>query len=74
MNSLANLIHSLITSKTALPDVSSPELSLQEQAALENLAPMLRLSPWDLVALLEQAATPLDWAASSRSGSKPAEA
>lgn len=74
MNSLARVVRALVTGDSTSLDTASAELSPQEQAALASLAPALRLSPRDLVVLLEQAAAPLDWAASSRSGSKRAEA
>lgn len=67
MNSLARVVHNLVTGKAVSLDSASAELSLQEQAALANLATLLRLSPRELVVRLEQAAAPLDWASSPRS-------
>lgn len=64
MNSLARVVHNLVTGKAASLD-TDPALSLQEQAALANLATLLRLSPRELVVRLEQAAAPLEWASST---------
>ncbi len=67
MNSLARAVHNLVTGKATSLDTASAELSLQEQAALANLATLLRLSPRELAVRLEQAAAPLEWASSQSS-------
>ena len=66
MNSLARVIHNLVTGKTEPVDIGSRGLSPQEQTALEHLSPVLRLSPREVVTLLEKATAPLDWASTPR--------
>lgn len=70
MNSLARVVHNLVTGKAASLDTASAELTLQEQAALANLASLLRLSPRELVVRLGHVAAPLDWASSPSSVSE----
>lgn len=74
MNSLASVIHNLVAGQAEPEGVGSLNLSPQEQTVLEHLSPVLRLSPRDVVTLLEKATAPLDWASTPHPVAKQVEA
>ncbi|HBY97031.1 MAG TPA: hypothetical protein DEP84_24305 [Chloroflexi bacterium] len=61
MNDFARVVYRSVTGEKASPDIASPDLSPEEQAALVAMAPALRLAPQALAALLARGEEPQEW-------------